>query len=105
MGTMELTADQWKSFTQADFAVMDCYGDHCAACVMLTPVFDAAADELPGVAFGRINISDHPGVADHFGITAIPTVLFFRRGEKVHEAIGSMDRAQLLAEVAKMLYQ
>lgn len=105
MGTMELNANQWETFAQADYAVMDCYGEHCAACVMLAPVFDALADELSGVAFGRINISHYPEVGEKFGITAIPTVLFFRKGEKVHEAIGSMDREQLLAEIAQMLYQ
>lgn len=105
MGTMELTAGQWDAFTQADLAVADCYGDHCVACVMLAPVFDALADEMPGVAFGRINISNAPEIGERYGIEAIPTVLFFRRGEKVHEAVGSMSREELLTEMAKLLYQ
>lgn len=105
MATVELKGDQWKAFSQADYAVIDCYGDHCMACVMLAPVYDALADEMPGIAFGRINISTYPEVGRVYHITAIPTLLFFRKGEKVHEITGSMDREQLLAEMAKLLYQ
>lgn len=105
MGTVELTTSQWDAFTHADFAVVDCYGDHCVACVMLAPVFDAVADEMHGVAFGRINISNEPEIGERYGINAIPTMLFFRKGEKVHEASGSMEREQLLAEMAELLYQ
>lgn len=105
MGTIELRNETWKAFSQADFAVIDCYGDNCVACVMLAPVFDAVADEMHGVAFGRININTDPEIAEIYGITAMPTLLFFRKGEKVHEIIGSMEREELLANLAKMLYE
>lgn len=105
MGTIELKDDQWKAFSQADYAVIDCYGDQCVACVMLAPIFDALADEMPGVAFGRINITRYPEIAHAHGITAMPTLLFFRKGEKVHEVIGSMERDELLEHLGKLLYQ
>ncbi len=103
--TVELKDSQWKEFAQADFAVIDCYGDHCQACVMLAPVYDALADEMPGVRFGRVNISQYPDIAEKFQVTAMPTLLYFRKGEKVHESVGSMDRPQLLEQMARMLYQ
>lgn len=105
MGTVELRDSQWKEFSQAEYAVIDCYGDHCVACVMLAPFFDAAADELKGISFGRINITQYPEIAEEYGINAMPTLLFFRKGEKVHEITGSMEREELLAHVAQMLYQ
>lgn len=105
MATVELKGDRWEAFAQADYAVIDCYGDHCQACVMLAPVYDALADEMPGVAFGRINISEYQDIADKYHVTAMPTLLYFRKGEKVHESVGSMDREQLLEQMARMLYQ
>lgn len=105
MGTVELKERDWEAFSKADFAVIDCYGDHCAACVMLAPVYDAVADEMPGVAFGRINITVYPEIANTYNIMAMPTVLFFRKGEKVHEITGSMEREDLLTQIAQMLYQ
>ncbi len=64
-----------------------------------------AADELNAVAFGRINITRYPDIAEKFGINAMPTLLFFRRGELVDQAVGSMDREQLFACLATLLYQ
>lgn len=100
----ELQDGDWQAFIRSEYAVIDCYGDNCVACVMLAPVFDAAADTLHGIAFGRINITHHPEMADTYGINAMPTLLFFRKGEKVHEALGSMDRQELLGHIAEMLY-
>ncbi len=105
MAVTELKEEEWRKFSQADYAVIDCFGDNCAACVMLAPVFDALANELTGIDFGRINISVYPEIADLHGVNAMPTLLFFRKGELVHQAIGSMEREELLSHVAKLLYE
>lgn len=105
MATVELKENEWKEFSKAPYAIIDCYGDQCSACVMLAPVFDAAADELSGIAFGRINISQYPSIAEEYNIDAMPTVLYYRGGELVNTVTGSMEREELLAEIAKLLYQ
>lgn len=105
MGTVELKDSQWRDFIQTEYAVIDCYGDQCVACVMLAPHYDAVADELNGIRFGRVNITQHPDIAEAFGIMSMPTLLFFRKGEKVHESSGSMEREELLSHVAKLLYE
>ena len=105
MATIELTGnDTWKKFKNAEFCVIDCYGDNCVACVMLEPIYDAVADEMAEIAFGRINISQYPEIADTYGIDAMPTLLYFRNGELVDQSIGSIDREELLANIAKLLY-
>lgn len=105
MATVELKGDEWKDFSKAEYAVIDCYGDQCSACVMLAPIYDRVAVEMPGIDFGRINITAYPEIAREFGITAMPTLLFFRKGEKVKEVIGSMMRSELLAHISEMLYK
>lgn len=105
MATVELENSQWKEFSQNDYAVIDCYGEHCSACVMLEPVFDAVADELSSVSFGRINISFHPEIAETYGIDAMPTLLFFRKGELVNKVTGSMEREELLSFISQLLYE
>lgn len=101
----ELNDEQWKEFSQAEYAVIDCYGENCFACVMMVPVFDAVADELPGVAFGRINVSFNPDMANTNNIDAMPTLLYFRNGKEIDRSIGSIDRDELLSNVAKLLYE
>ena len=48
MGTVELKANEWKDFAaNHEYAVIDCSGDNCVACLMLEPVYNAVADTLP----------------------------------------------------------
>lgn len=104
MATVELKDSEWKEFSKADYAIIDCYGDNCGACVMLEPVFDALADDMPKVAFGRVNISFFSEIADQFSIDSMPTLLYFRKGELVNKTVGSMDREDLLEAMSDLLY-
>lgn len=105
MATIELKNDEWKEFIQQDYAVVDCYGQNCVACVMLEPIYDRVADELAGIAFGRLDISYYPSMADTYGLNAMPTLLFFRKGELVNQFTGSMEREELLGLMSRFLYQ
>ena len=92
MAVVELKEnDEWKEFIKAEYSVIDCYGENCVACVIL--------------ALGRVNISFLPGVADEYGIDAMPTLLYFRKGKLVNQSIGSIEREELLANISKMLYE
>lgn len=105
MASVELKEQEWKAFSQAEYAVIDCYGQNCVACVMLEPIYDTAADELEGISFGRIDISHYPDIADSYGIDAMPTLLYFRKGQLVDRSVGSMEREELLERLSKLLYQ
>lgn len=106
MATVELKDNSsWKEFIKKEYSVIDCYGENCVACVVLEPIYDAVADEMPEIAFGRVNITFYPEIADQYGVNAMPTLLYFRNGELVNQSIGSMEREELLANLAKMLYE
>lgn len=105
MAAIDLKGTDFNEFIKGEFVIVDCYGDNCSACVMLAPIFEAVADELSGISFGRINVSEYPEIMEAYSISAIPTVLFFRGGELSDQFIGSMEREELLALVAKLLYQ
>ena len=105
MATVELKGTEWIEFSKADYAIIDCYGYNCTACVMLEPIFAAAADELSGVSFGRVNIMEDGDIAEKFGISAMPTLLYFRKGELVNQTIGNMGREDLLGQISDLLYK
>lgn len=96
----ELKDNRWKEFSKAEYAVIDCYGENSFACVQLAPIFDAAADELSGVSFGRINISLYPEIADTYGISYdTRTVL---KNDGVVEAEGSPKELESSNEYYKL---
>lgn len=105
MATVELKENEWEQFKNCEYAVIDCYGDRCTACVILEPTFDAVADELSAINFGRINITQYPEIADAFNVSAMPTLLYFRNGEIVDQSIGSIERDELLEYISALLYK
>lgn len=106
MANRELTSlEELNTYVSEGYAVIDCYGDFCAACVMLEPVFEGVASDMAEIRFGRINATQCGDVAEKYGINALPTILFFRDGVEVHRAIGSLDREMFNEQLSVMLYQ
>lgn len=105
MAMCELKNEEWKEFIQNEYAIIDCYGQNCVACVILEPIYERIADELTGISFGRLDISYYPSMADAYGLNAMPTVMFFRKGKLVDQVIGSVERETLLETISKFLYK
>ena len=63
--------------------VVDFYADWCPPCRAIAPVFSELADTHSAngrLAFAKVNV-DHVGsVAGRYGVSAMPTFLFFRNG-------------------------
>lgn len=100
----EATDETFDELVNGEYAVVDCYGDYCGACVILRPVYEEAAADFAGITFLKINVSSNFQIAERFHMDAMPTLLFFRNGKEVHCALGSMDRAELNAHIGQMLY-
>lgn len=98
------TAAFKEQVPQAEFAVVDCYGDFCFACELLVPVFNALAEQMPGVSFLRINMTQNFDLAEEMQIFDLPTLLFYRKGELVCREIGSIDEDTFKGLLAKLLY-
>jgi thioredoxin 1 len=87
--------------------VVDFYADWCPPCRAIAPVFSKLADDHSSggrLAFAKVNVDLLGDVAGRYGITAMPTFMFFRDGTpftaggKVDRIRGA-DRAALKATV------
>ncbi|XP_058097346.1 thioredoxin-like [Magnolia sinica] len=76
----------------------------CGPCRMITPVIDELAREYAGkIACYKLNTDDCPTIATQYGIRSIPTVLFFKNGEKKESVIGAVPKSTLTATIEKYL--
>ncbi|TKY74177.1 Thioredoxin M-type [Spatholobus suberectus] len=74
----------------------------CGPCRMIAPVIDELAKEYAGkIACYKLNTDDSPNIATQYGIRSIPTVLFFKNGEKKESIIGAVPKSTLSATVEK----
>lgn len=69
---------------------------------MIAPVVDELAKEYAGKAqCFKLNTDDCPTIASQYGIRSIPTVLFFKNGEKKESVIGAVPKSTLSAALDK----
>jgi thioredoxin 1 len=70
-------------------ALVDLWAPWCAPCRMIAPAIEDLASEYTDKAIvGKLNVDENPMVARKFGVTSIPTLLFFKGGEVVDQMVG-----------------
>lgn len=74
---------------QSKVSVVDFYATWCGPCKAIAPVFDALAEKVPEAQFARVDVDGAEDVAAEYGITAMPTILFFQDGQKVDTIVGA----------------
>ena len=70
-------------------ALVDLWAPWCAPCRMISPAVEQLAQEYEGKAVvGNLNVDENPGIASRYGITSIPTLLFFNHGDVKDQMVG-----------------
>jgi thioredoxin 1 len=69
--------------------LVDFWAEWCGPCRMLAPVIDDLAEEYKGkVKVGKLDTDANRNTAMRFSISAIPTVLVFKKGQLVQRLQG-----------------
>ncbi len=84
-----------KVLQSEKLVVVDFFADWCGPCKMLSPVLEELKAENPEVDFYKINVDDNPQLSEQFGVSSIPNVVFFKKGEAVDRSVGFKTATQL----------
>lgn len=103
--TKELSdADFSATIEKNPFVVVDFWAPWCMPCKMLSPTIEALEKDYEGrVLFGKLNTDQNISTATKFGITAIPTLLFFKNGKLIDRVTGAVPREMIEARIKKYL--
>ena len=77
--------------------LLDFWASWCGPCRMLSAIVDEVAEERSDVKVGKVNVDEQPELAGEFGVMSIPTLLVFRGGKLVNQAVGARPKAGVLA--------
>jgi len=78
--------------------LVDFWAPWCGPCRMLGPIVEEISTEVGEKALVlKMNVDENPATAGKFGITSIPTVIIFEKGEVKEQLVGVQPKPKYLA--------
>jgi len=104
---VEINSENFDSevLKAAGLAIVDFGATWCGPCQALAPVIEELAGEYSerGVLIGKCDVDQAQDLAGTYGIMSVPTVVFFKGGEKVDSIMGNQPKATLAAKIDALL--
>lgn len=95
-----------ETFTEAvaeGIVLVDFWAAWCGPCQRQLPILDALAPEVKD-QFGivKVNVDEQPELAKTYGISRLPTLVFFRDGKPVKTLVGTQSPEALKKAFAEL---
>ena len=99
MSVITLTKENFEQEVLRSYkpVLLDFWASWCGPCRMVSPIVDEIAEERSDIKVGKVNVDEQQMLAAQFSVMSIPTLLVFKNGQVVNQAVGARPKQQILA--------
>lgn len=70
-------------------------GQWCPPCRAIQPTLEALVSERADLVVLSLDVDEHQGVAQRYGVRSLPTLIAFRDGRPIGQYVGAASRSTL----------
>lgn len=97
MAVEHINENQFKSVVldSEKPVLVDFFATWCGPCRQMSPVLEQIANERSDVKIVKVDVDENQNLAAQFGVMSIPTIIYFKNGKAVSQAVGARSKASL----------
>lgn len=105
-GILEVTTTNWDNevIKAQGLVMIDFWAAWCGPCRMISPTVEELAKEYSGkIKVLKLNTDENSEIASRYKIMGIPTIMFFKDGNKLDQIVGVVPKQHLKAKIDSFL--
>ncbi|OGX18666.1 MAG: thioredoxin [Omnitrophica WOR_2 bacterium RBG_13_44_8b] len=84
--------------------LVDFWASWCGPCKMIAPLIEELSKEYANkIKVGKLDVDANSKTATTYGIMSIPTLIFFKNGKIMEQAVGVLSKADLKKKIEENL--
>ena len=95
--------DHIKVINENKSVVLDFWAPWCGPCKAAMPLLEQLSNDYTDVTFAKINVEDNRAIADVYNVTAVPTLVYLRNGQKVQTQVGNITPSAIEEKVNSII--
>lgn len=99
-----INSNEFQQLMNEEAVLVDFFATWCGPCKMLGPVLELVSEKMEGkLQIVKVDVDESADLAAQFGIMSVPTMILFKKGQKVAQFSGYMPEAQLMQAIQQNL--
>jgi thioredoxin 1 len=92
MAYIELTEANFNETVENNaIVIIDFWAQWCGPCIQFGPIFEKVAEQNADITFAKVNTEEQQGLAGHFQVQSIPTIMVIKEGVMIFNQAGAFD--------------
>ena len=101
---LNITDQSFDQVVATGVSVVDFWAEWCMPCRIQGPIVEQVAKKMAGRAnVCKLDVDANPGSAERYGVSAIPSLIFFKDGQEAARLIGVQNEGTIVKTLESLL--